>query len=277
MITFSRLGKVGRLGNQLWQLASTAGIAQTLGQPVGFLQWDYRPYFNVPDEFFPEDFMSRRWRKTEAHQTELVNHMDPRCREYLQDRHLWETIADQVWNWFQPSEVALGSLRNNEFWWDELERPWLSIHVRRGDNAQAPNNYHPLRPWSYYEQAIESLRGEFNSIVVFSDDPEWCRGAFAGYEVEYPIAFHVGTPRAKEHEPSYRSGPILDWIDLQLMSRCDRHIISNSTYAWWGAFLSHDPAPVYPKPFFGSLLDYIDTDLMFPEHWVGIDHGQQYV
>lgn len=277
MITYTGLGRHGRLGNQLWQVASTLGVAQTLGQSAGFFQWDYRHYFRIPDEFFPEDMM--RHQITQSYLTSLLDHMDPRARDYLQDYNLWKAIAPQIWSWLQPSEYALERIRDRDDFEEfaELPRPILSVHVRRGDNANAPNNCHPLRPWSYYTEAIESLRGEFESIVVFSDEPEWCRTEFAGYEVEYPVAFFVGTPRAKEHEEAYRLAPVLDWIDLQMMSFCDRHIISNSTYSWWGAFLSHDPAPLYPKPFFGSDLDYIDTSLMFPDNWVGIDHGQIYV
>ena len=277
MITFTRLGKAGRLGNQLWQIASTAGIAQTLGQSVALPNWDYRPFFRVPDEFFRSDLIRDDGRPTvQAHLTPLVDHMDPRCREYLQDPHLWEAIAPQVWSWFQPSDLALEKIRTYEFFL-QLPRPLLSLHIRRGDNAKQPNNSHPLRPWSYYESAIEQLEGQFEAILVFSDDIEWCRAALRSYEVKYEIAFSVAPPRAKEHEPEYRTGPILDWIDLQLMSMCDLHILSNSTFSWWGAFLSHDESPIYPVPFFGSDLDYIDTSLMFFDSWRPIDHGQVFV
>lgn len=285
MITFSRLGRSGRLGNQLWQIASAAGIAQQMSQSLALPSWDYRPFFRVPDEFFDRDVtdMTRPW--IQAQTTRYVQHMDPRARDYLQDLGLWQTIAPQVWNWFQPSDVAMWKLRNAEMQLDdgyvapfsELPRPILSLHIRRGDNANAPNNCHPLRPWSYYESAIEQLDGQFESILVFSDDIEWCRTALRDYVSKYEIAFFVGVPRAKEHEAAYRTAPVLDWIDLQLMSMCDLHILSNSTYSWWGAFLSHDPSPIYPWPFFGSDLEYIDCGLMFPDSWQRIDHGQIYV
>lgn len=277
MITHTRLGRCGRLGNQLWQIASTVGIAQTLGQSVALPDWDYRPYFRVPDEFFPDNLIRNDGRPTiQAFNTPLVKHMDPRCREYLQDLGLWEAIAPQVWSWFQPSELALSRIRSCATF-VELPRPILSVHVRRGDNAKAPNNCHPLRPWSYYEQSIEKLDGQFESILVTSDDVEWCRTAFRDYEVKYEIAFSVAAPRKKEHERGYRTEPFSDWLDLQVMSMCDLHVLSNSTFAWWGAFLSHDPSPIYPWPFMGADLDYIDCSLMFPDTWRRIDHGQQYV
>lgn len=278
MKTYSRLGQCGRLGNQLWQVASTIGIAKTSGEEPVFRDWDYRPYFSLPDQFFP-DFPGPRGHEliyTQADRSPLVEHIDPRAREYLQDYGLWKQYKNQIWDYFQPSQQALDILQTYD-WFFDLPHPILSVHIRRGDNANAPNNCHPLRPWSYYEEAIDSLRGQFETIIVFSDDPEWCRRQFGGYEIEHTLAFFVGSPRKKEHERGYLTDPFSDWIDLFFMSFCDRHIISNSTYSWWGAFLSHDPAPIYPTPFFGSDLDYIDTSLMFPESWVPHEHGQQYV
>lgn len=288
IITFDRLGKSGRLGNQLWQIASTAGIADTLDDRFFLPLWDYRPYFKLPEfAFNPPDgnSIAEAGGVIQAQETPLVNHIDPRARDYLQDLGLWGHIAPQIWSWFQPSPNALDWIRSAQcelpdrgpIMFYDIPRPILSVHIRRGDNAQQPNNNHPLRPWSYYEESIARLSPEVKSIVVFSDDPEWCRAKLKGHPVEDRLAFFVGTPRAKEHEAAYRSQPAFDWRDLQLMSMCDRHIISNSTYSWWGAFLSHDPSPIYPWPFFGSELEYIDCGLMFPDSWTRIDHGQQYV
>lgn len=282
MISCNQLGKCGRLGNQLWQIASTIGIADTLRQEVGLPHdWDYRPFFRIPDEFF-HDYsnpgprgLEKSWR--EAHQTGLVDHIDPRAREYLQDYNLWKHIEDNIWSWFQPSNLALTRLQSYPVLW--IKHPTLSIHVRRGDNAAAPNPNHPVRPTSYYRQSPFLIDGQFESILVFSDDIPWSMENLGDLEAFWPIYFfdEGGKPRKKEHEKGYKTDPFDDWIDLQMMALQDRHIISNSTYAWWGAFLSDDPAPIYPWPFFGPALDYIDCSLMFPEHWQRVDHGQIHV
>lgn len=272
MITCGRLGNLGRLGNQLWQIASTAGIAQQVGQSAGFHQWDYRPFFNLPDEFFPSDYFSRELHQ--AKDSPLVGHMAPLSREYLQDYHLWEAIAPEVWKWFQPSKTAKAFLRQQiEF--IQLPRPIVSVHVRLGDNLRSPNNCHPCRPISYYHEALDRLSPWAESVVIFSDDIPWCREAFKGRDID--LFFEGGAPRKKEHEKGYRTDPFSDWIDLCAMTMCDLHIISNSTYAWWGAYLSTDAHPIYPIPFFGSELDWVDTSLMFPPNWTPIDHGQVYV
>jgi len=48
MLTYSQLGKMGRFGNQLFQIASTIGIANTLGYSYAFPKWEYQSYFTNP-------------------------------------------------------------------------------------------------------------------------------------------------------------------------------------------------------------------------------------
>lgn len=261
MINFPYLGRCGRLGNQLWQIASTLGIAAAKGDSASFPPWAYQPYFNLPKELFgdqpgenPEDFCP---------------HIDYRARIYLQDYGLWEDIAPQVKTWMQPSNYALQTLHEFEDFW-ALEPPVTSLHVRRGDNlTDGPwkADYHPLRPLSYYDEALQSLH--YQSLAVFSDDIPWCKEQF-GDRAQY---YHEGVAHPKEHEPDYETAPNLDWIDLQLMTFCDYHVISNSTYSWWGAYLSDDASPIYPLPWFGPALSYIDAPLMFPSNWKPIHHA----
>ena len=48
MITYRQLGRNGQLGNQLWQIAGTIGIAYKAGDMAAFPFWRYRSYFSVP-------------------------------------------------------------------------------------------------------------------------------------------------------------------------------------------------------------------------------------
>lgn len=260
IVTCPQLGGCGRLGNQLWQIASTIGIAKAHGAEASFPAWDYQPFFCIPPQFF-----------TGAAGIDSINfvpYMDDQAKSYLQDYALWRHCADEIKQWFQPSALAMETLESYRSFWN-LEPPVLSLHVRRGDNAtEGPwkADYHPLRPISYYLDALQMR--DYQSVAVFSDDPHWCQETFG------PSFFYFhGVPRPKEHLPEYRTAPVLDWIDLQLMSFCDSHIISNSTYSWWGAFLSDDPSPIYPAPWYGSKLESIDANVMFPPNWQRLDHG----
>lgn len=272
-VGFSRLGALGRLGNQLWEAAATIGIARELGaQPCLPANWDYRSFFSIPEEYF-----STEEPEIEANQTSLVNHLDERCQDYLQDYSLFSKTSDEIWLNFQPSASAFKTLVEKYDWVNKLPRPILSIHVRRGDNVpgQDPGvpdkeQYYPLRPLSYYEAALEKLSGQYQSIVIFSDDIPWCRGAFGAFN---PHFFEGGAMRKKEHEAGYLTDPFNDWEDLLVQSWCDHHIIGNSTFAWWGAFLGPNKGKgtIYSAPWYGPKLSYINAELMIPEGWIRLD------
>jgi hypothetical protein len=261
-ITFSALSQAGRLGNQLWQIAATLGIAQTRNENVSFPPWDYEPYFNVPHALFND--------KGGTDVTTFVDHLDPRARPYLQDYRLIRDVEHIVRQYFTPSPQAAEILNAPTFdWYRSLPSPKTALHVRRGDNVTHPPGYHPLRSIEYYRTALSEIP-DTASVVVFSDDIDWCMAnLWSVLDVEH-VRFFRGEPRPREYvdRQRYLDAPILDWVDLFLMAEADHHIISNSTYAWWGAFLSDDPAPIYPSNWFGWRLNsYTDASLMFPPGW----------
>lgn len=264
MLTFRPLaGGAGRLGNQLWEIASTAGIARTRGEDFILPHWDYAPYFNVPKEFFGKVPGSA----VDSCATVQVNHIDDRAKVYLQDYNLWSHIADEVKEWFQPSDLAVDILSE---WDDIFEAETLSVHIRRGDNVTHPVGIHPLRTMEYYMRA--AAHHPEADAIIFSDDIPWCQQNLTKV-IAGDLIFIDGNPSRPpdSDQRAYRKAAPMDWIDLQLMANCDHHIISNSTYAWWGAFLSDDPAPIYPSNWFGFQLDYIDASLMFPDNWVEVE------
>lgn len=105
----------------------------------------------------------------------------------------------------------------------------LSIHVRRGDYT---NNhlYNNICTADYYKKAFLKMKEvcSFDMICIFSDDMEWCRQQFDSLKDTYPLEFITWN----QGENSFR--------DLQLMSLCHHHIIANSSFSWWGAWLSRN-------------------------------------
>jgi hypothetical protein len=159
MITYRRLGRNGQLGNQLWQIASTIGIARQKGEAPGFPFWRYQSYFSVPDDFF--GLMD-----VQSHDLGL---------DYLQDLKYLQGIEDEVRRYFRPRSDL----------WDRLARRFDSllslrhktaVHVRRGDYLDNPQNFISL-PVEYYVEAMELTRGPY---MVFSDDLDWCRANLPG-------------------------------------------------------------------------------------------------
>ena len=153
----------------------------------------------------------------------MVSHIPPDFVVYLQDLELWSGRDAEIRRLLAPSGFGLERAFALS---PELEAipAKASVHVRRGDYLRQGPLLRPV-PIAYYEQALEHVAGM--QLVVFSDDTSWARR-----ELPVTDAIYVeGNP---------------DWADLILMTRCQQHICANSTFSWWGAFLSGDLEPIYP-------------------------------
>jgi hypothetical protein len=110
---------------------------------------------------------------------------------------------------------------------DKLSVPnSVAVHVRRGDYLVHPA-FH-VCDMAYYQESIRKLRSDIPDarFYIFSDDPEWCRGEFREADQE---VVDLGETAAN---PLY---------DLHLMSLASHHVIANSTYSWWAAWLGEKP------------------------------------
>jgi Glycosyl transferase family 11 len=253
VIVFRDLAYDGRLGNQLWRIASTLGIAADRHDDARFGPWSYRPYFSVPDRYFD-------WVDGEDAAT-IPQHIEPRHRPWLQDANLWLPIEEQVRRFFAPSELARAQLQ--ERYAELLAVPdRIAVHVRRGNYLNEPTLF-PTCSQEYYRAALEALPA--GNVVLFTDDPAWCAEqlawtrpvAIAGYQVTEALETH------SEGNP--------DYVDLLLMASCDRHVIANSSFSWWGAFLSANRSPVFPLRWYGPGFPDLDPTLMFRPDWIGVD------
>lgn len=205
-----------------------------------------------------------------ADQWEGLAHIDPRARMYLQDFGLWSHITPFIWRIFQPSLKAGRIMAEDRATALVTDRNAVVLHVRRGDTVTQPAGFQPLAPMTYYANALK-LFPISAPVIVFSDDIAWCREHLPGLPgdaVRHRQWLYVDHGAGRSHKPRlYARQEAMDWLDMALMAQADNHILSNSTYAWWGAFLSLDRMPVYPSVWWGEKLDYIDSDLMIPDGW----------
>ncbi|NOX72668.1 MAG: alpha-1,2-fucosyltransferase, partial [Alphaproteobacteria bacterium] len=90
-------------------------------------------------------------------------------------------------------------------------------------------------------------------FFAFSDEPDWVRDNL-NLPYDTRIVSHNGV------ETNYE--------DVRLMSRCRHHIIANSSFSWWGAWLNPDAGKIVitPSRWFADP-DMQDHDLV-PEDWV---------
>lgn len=135
----------------------------------------------------------------------------------------------------------------------------VCIHVRRGDylTNKSAAKFHGVLPKSYYVSAMGLVMNfhENAHFYFFSDDIGWCAREFAGYENATFIPNDLNKA---------------SWEDLFLMSKCHHHVIANSSYSWWGAWLGDEITNeqhivIAPQKWYlekdGDLSD------RFPTHW----------
>tara|TARA_R110000824_G_scaffold305093_1_gene492915 strand:+ start:1345 stop:2088 length:744 start_codon:yes stop_codon:yes gene_type:complete len=129
----------------------------------------------------------------------------------------------------------------------KVAKKTVSIHVRRDDYLNHPN-YHPVCTMDYYHAAMREFRGY--KFLVFSDDREWCLKWFDLPNVTVSLA---ATPEG----------------DLELMSKCDHHIMANSSFSWWGTWLNtnKNKKVIAPREWFGPGYNMWDTSDLYDPSW----------
>ena len=133
----------------------------------------------------------------------------------------------------------------------------VSVHIRRGDYVtnQSANKMHGLLGIDYYHRAFNYLTENLGyrfKLVFFSDDIEWIRRNLnAPVEVMYVDA--------NQRFPQ---------IDMHLMAACDHHVIANSSFSWWGAWLNPSTSKkvIAPVQWFKSAV--LNGDDICPTEWV---------
>jgi hypothetical protein len=145
---------------------------------------------------------------------------------FFQSPLYFESIADELRSELNPLfadnvEDEDGNLKS------ALSSPVsVAVHVRRGDYLDHPA--FAVCDSTYYRTAMERLRStlEVPQFHIFSDDPAWCRAEFRDADTEIVDA------------GSAAMNPL---HDLHLMSLAAHHIIANSSYSWWAAWLGDKP------------------------------------
>jgi hypothetical protein len=144
----------------------------------------------------------------------------------------------------------------------------ICMHFRLGD-YKYKQEYHPVMPKEYYEKSLHAILSSSASparVLYFceQEDNEYVNQMIHYLKTktsEYTIEF------VKVDDT------IEDWKQMLLMSCCDSHIIANSSYSWWGAYLSQNANKqvCYPSKWFGPGMGNVITKDLFPSNWKKID------
>jgi hypothetical protein len=132
----------------------------------------------------------------------------------------------------------------------------VSLHIRRGDYINDPvvTATHGLCSIAYYQNAINYISAQVAQpyFFIFSDDMDWVK---ENLKMDLPCIYI-------DHNQGVES-----YNDMRLMSLCRHHIIANSSFSWWGAWLnpSADKIVAAPKHWFAK---EVDTQDLIPQSWV---------
>lgn len=143
----------------------------------------------------------------------------------------------------------------------------VSVHIRRGDYVLDPrtNAYHGVCPKEYYDKALAHLvskTGPRIQIFIFSDDIAWVK---ENMPFDYPTLY-VSSGTAIDSS----IGAIADYEELILMSKCSHHVIANSSFSWWGAWLNPSDKKIIIAPSRWTQKKVRDSREMLPSSWIRI-------
>jgi Glycosyl transferase family 11 len=278
---------IGGLGNQMFQYATGRALAERLGVKLlldveAFKNYTKRSYklhhFDLPAAIALPCQVHRATRPNKL--AALVdNILGRRCIVYPEKAFTFDAkvlslssdvYLDGYWQsekYFITSsntirrEFALAKLGTSKdaLWLDQIRGHLsVSLHVRRGDYISDANTsaVHGTCAPDYYARASYALAAQLGGdphFFVFSDEPKWAR---ENLRLQFSHSF--ASLEGEEEDRDIR--------EFRLMCACKHHIIANSSFSWWAAWLGADPGKIVvaPKRWFRSLHD--DRDLI-PEGW----------
>ena len=256
----------GGLGNQLFQYAAARALASVRSTEVvadvSHYKTDRKRRYLLerlvacPRIANPEELAGLRLCREKSFRFDsLAGAKDGSLLDgYWQSYRYFDSIREMLLKELRPGNPSAAASSASEI--SGLHS--VSVHVRRGDYASDPltNRYHGLCGVDYYQAAIERVTKLVPEarFFLFSDDPGWTE------KHVLPLAPHgrlVG-PHANEED------------DLWLISLCHHHIIANSSFSWWGSWLSKNPSKITcaPKQWFAGA--GLDTSDLIPETWTRI-------
>jgi len=253
MITYSRLGLNGRFGNQLFQFSGTIGIAdknnykvsfpinvnnqiQSLSNGVTFTaKVDILDCFDIDSKYFSDVNRTDYDNKSERffHFDESLFNVENNTNidGYLQSEKYFEHCRDKILDTLKFKENILNDSLNLI---PKTSKKLVSVHVRRKDYLTIPE-VHPFVGTDYLSKAMSEFNLNEHHFVICSDDYDWCNERW-GNDKNCTVI----------KSPSH-------FIDFCILSMCDDHIISNSSFSWWSSYLSKskDKRVIAPSIWFG--------------------------
>ena len=250
MISFSKIGELGRLGNQLFQYSYLRSQANRMGVHYACPAWDGDTLFDLKENnrVFSDLACNQQYREPKEN-----------CGFNLAATQISDDT--DVWGFFQTSKYFSDEpLAWFNFSQDKIEQElsqFVGVHLRFGDYTELKHVYTSLTK-HYYRRAMSKFPNA--RFMVFSDDLNQAKALLGDY---------------KKAQISYYSGNS-DLDDFFGLTSCYGHIIGNSSFSWWAAYLSQNRSNssalvVYPNAWFYKQWITQNYDIGMTE-WLPVSH-----
>lgn len=225
-LTYLKVGRNGRLGNQLFQIASTIGIAEqsnlSWAFPEDIAQTSAGKLFEMRGISTLQAFDCLEYRERDENTYNISLPLTP-------EKHILSLYGYfQSWQYFQHSyptlrrhlKISPRLIEDVKHQVPEIKLPnAVTVHVRRGDYEKLSRQYYLLDE-EYYTRALSRIH-HIDVVIIVSDDVSWCEKHLS-HILPYRVVIR---PSGDE---------LFDFVLLHL----GKHVvIANSTYSWWAAFL----------------------------------------
>lgn len=267
----SNFGRKGRLGNNLFQLASLISIAKKNGTALTLPEWPYQKYFELENVHFSKSTLSKPMviKEPHFHYSEEITKVNTVFNHdfdgYFQ--------TEKYFNHNVPDLLAALSFKKDyrdsvsKKYCEVYRNPTIAVSIRRGDFV-SNKNYAQL-PITYYFSALEKYFPNWrkeNNVLIFSDDIEYCKMHFENFE----NVFYSESSDKFQKKETYFNENEFAIEQLCAGSMCDHYIISNSTFSWWIAYLGETSESRIIRPseiFDGEMKKNNNQKDYFPNRW----------
>lgn len=253
----------GQIGNQMFVIAAATSLALDQGAVATFpdlitdrsnnIPLNYEKVFSQLNTATP-CLIQTQYHEPFYHYAPIPYAPNMRIYGYFQSEKYFKNHRTEITQLFAPSPAVREYLATK--YKDILAHPLtVSLHVRSYHDHDPHQQVFIQYGRAYFEKAMELFPKEA-LFVVFSNNMNYCKQELA--HVKRPLIFI-------EDEPYYH--------DLYLMSFCHHHIISNSSFSWWAAYLnpSADKTVVTPPCWYAATSGLNDRDVV-PEGWIRLNN-----
>lgn len=270
---------IGGLGNQLFQIFTVLNYSikynktavfrniKELPCPGSTTRYTYWDSFLINLSHLLTNDIPNSLKYTERNNYEPIPYIDQNIElgGYFQCYKYFEENIDKIFDMIQLENIK-NTIKNkyNHYFISSNYR--ISMHFRLGDYKNL-QHYHPIQPYSYYENAIKDILNRLQSNIYIDilyfcekEDNDIVKNTIIKLQEVFPTINFIKI-----------DDDIVDWEQMIIMSLCNSNIIANSSFSWWGAYFNNKKGKLvtYPSLWFSKNVK-INICKMFPSEWIRI-------